>query len=76
MTNNETKETERIAPTITLSQLPDEDDPEEFVSTGVDGSVSYYGSGKFNLNIKVAEFGIDETVKVILTTKARKKDKE
>lgn len=71
VTNNETKETERIAPTITLS--PDEDDPEDFVSSGIDGSVSYYGSGKFNLNIKMAEFGIDETVKVILT---RKKNKE
>lgn len=72
VTNNETGETfSRRAGKWTTIALPDEDDPSGFTSTGFDGSVMFWSSGKFNLRIKLDEYGIDETIKVIITRQAK-----
>ncbi|MBR8784000.1 hypothetical protein IX308_000158 [Porphyromonas levii] len=43
------------------------------VSAGFDGSVSYDGAGSFSLRIKLEEYGIEETIKVIVKEVKKKK---
>lgn len=42
------------------------------VAHGFDGSVSYWSSGSFSLRIKLEEYGIEETIKVIVKEVSKK----
>lgn len=78
VTDTETNVTTKgIANRWETSPIPGyEDDYIDYMSQGIYGSVMYPSHGKFNLHIKLDQYGIDETVKVFIKKVPKKKKGE